>query len=153
MLGHPTPVLPSPRPPWHRRADGFTVLEALLALGALSLGGLALFEIQVHTLLAAEATRERAGALALAQATLEQQRRFTVLESAGGATTSYAEVASFSRALPADGRSPAAAILALEVVEHAERHLKSLRVTVTWADRLGRPQRVQLDTLLAAASP
>lgn len=152
MPSRPAPNTLSPQRLRHPRAGGFTVLEALLALGALSLGGLALYEIQVHTLLAAEATRERAEALALAQATLEQQRRFTVLEPASGAA-SYDEVASFSRALPPQVGRPAPATLALEVVEHAARHLKSLRVTVTWADRLGRPQRVQLDTLLAAAPP
>jgi hypothetical protein len=131
---------------------GFTILEALLALGALSLGGLALAEIQVHTLLAAEATRERAAALALAQAALEQPRRFTVLEPAAGAT-SYAEVTSFSTVLPPEPGRPVSAKVELEVIEYAARHLKSLRVTVTWADRLGRQQRVQLDTLLARAPP
>jgi hypothetical protein len=152
MAGNPSRLMVPRRLQLRRAAAGFTLFEALLALGTLSLGALALAEIQVHTLLAAEATRERAAALALAQATLEQQRRFTVLEPAGGAT-SYAAVASFSVAVPPEPGRVVSAHLELEVVEHPARHLKSLRVTVSWPDRLGRTQRVRLDTLLARAPP
>lgn len=144
-----------PRPLPHRRtraAAGFTLLEACLALGALSFGLLALAQIQVALQASIEAARERGQAIRLAQATLERQRHFSVLAPTAAATA-YAQVAPFTQLATLGAPGSREASVRLDVTDHPALHHKAACVTVTWRDRRGRLQTVRLDTLIAGVAP
>jgi hypothetical protein len=135
-----------------RASTGVALLEACLAILALAAGLLALAHIQLGLQTFAEAARERAQAVMLAQATLERQRRYTVLEPAA-ALTAYADVRSFSQQAELSPGAARPAVVRLDITDLPGLHHKAASVTVAWHDRHGAVQSVQLHTVLAAVPP
>lgn len=131
---------------------GFTLLEACLAIGTLAAGMLALMHWQAGLQASVEAARERGEALRLAQACLERQRHFAVLEPDGTARA-YAQVGSYAGPVVIGAPAARAGMLRLDITDHPALHHKSARVTVTWRDRQGRAQSVRLVTLIAGIAP
>ena len=135
-----------------RSAAGLALLEACLALLALSAGLLTLAQLQLGLHVFVEATREGAQAVQLAQATLERQRRFTVLEPEAGATA-YAQVQTRTEQVELPGGGGRTAVLELHVTDQPTLQHKAARVTVSWQDRHGQPRSVQLHTVIAGVPP
>ena len=129
---------------------GVGLVEAMVALLVLGLGMLTFVALQVKLRLGAELARQRAEALQLAQTELEQLRAapgLAAFDSLGPAlvtvgvpgTAGY----SVSRGVAPVPGTPAS----------APPTLRDVTVSVSWRDRAGQAQAVQLRTQLARADP
>jgi Tfp pilus assembly protein PilV len=127
------------------RQRGVSLLEALLAFLALSLGMLALSRLQADLRASADAARERSGAARLAQVDIEALRAFTDIASWNAIADTTADVT------PAG--SGTAYTLQRVVQTRAEPALKEVQVTLHWVDRRGVAQQWQLATLIAGHDP
>lgn len=151
---------------------GTSLLEALVALACLGVGAVAL--ARQHTALhhSAEASRQQAQALRLAQSTLEAARTGARLASlrADQAAASPAPPAGASGGAPALAGSACppgtmASTAGCEIgtscaVETAWQPSAAsslaphaVQVTVSWRDRSGAPQRLALASILGGAPP
>lgn len=128
------------------RARGFSTIEPLLAAVVLALGMIGLARMHIDLRGHAQAARERTEALRLAQQDLEQLRAFS----------SIAAWSAIDDAEPADVTPSGGTTRYLRersVQTQAESGLKTVRVTVRWADRQGAAQELRLQTLIADADP
>lgn len=141
-----------PIPP--RRIRGTTLVEALIAFLVLSFTVAVLARIHGDLRLGAETARQRADAVRLAEADLEQLRSFATI-AASGTARSYADVISASRTIGAAATSPGRVPFTLDRVVRAAAAGTAREVTVVvgWHDSGGRPQRVVLASMIAAADP
>lgn len=130
---------------------GFSLIEAMIALLVMAFGMLALAGMQLNLSRNADVAKQRTEAMRIAQERVEQARSYTSLVTAVGAID-WAN-------LVADVASPATvttnaqfnvAVTAGGVVGDAAR---ALRVAVTWTDRAGDAQRVDLSTVVSKNDP
>lgn len=131
-----------------RRARGFTILEALVAVGIILVGVLALTRLQTTQVSASDASRQRAEASLLAQQVIEGFRAFSTVPAVSGATA-YADIASGSDSVTAGGVAYARA---WNVDAQTGPERKLVTVTVTWNAK-GRSETVTLSTLIAPSDP
>lgn len=134
------------------KVRGVALIEALVALVVMALGMLAVAGIQATMRLNADVARQRTEANRLAQAEMETMRGFLVMDVTAG-RLAWDDLVG-SQAAPVD--IPAANTvfnLTREVGTANEPALKTMRVTVTWADRTGQQQVVVLNSVIAGAEP
>jgi Tfp pilus assembly protein PilV len=129
---------------------GIALIEAVLALAVLAFGMLAVVGVQATLRGSGDLSRQRAEAVRIAQASIESGRSFTAIEDEPG-VTSY-------QGLVSDGPTPVPGVNAnylrsRAVVSSAAARIKSLRVSVSWADRRGEDQTVELGTAIAGIAP
>ena len=126
-----------------KRQRGTSLLEALITFLVLSVGMLTLLRVQTSLRDSADAARQRSEAVRLAQQDLETLRGFAT-------AAAYSAIAGGV----ADG-TPAASNTryTLTRVAQPEPGLKTIQVTLSWNDRNGEPQRVQLNAMMAAHDP
>ena len=129
--------------------QGFTLIEALIALAVLAIGSLALTSLQLWLDHGTSVARQRSDAVRLAQSQLEQLRGFDRLASASG-HLAHADLASGSDS-PTAGTD--AAFERRWTVGQPSGFEKQLVVEVGWTDRHGQPQQARLATLLASVEP
>ena len=140
--------------PYHR-ARGITLIEALIAFLALSLGLLALARLQPELSRHAELARQRSEALRIAQEDIERQRAYAVVGAASGAR-SYDAIAAAQRDVDAEGGAAHASTayrLTRTVDATTQAGAKALHVVVDWTARDGATQQLSLDTLVAGIDP
>ena len=142
----------------HARTRGFTLLEALVALLVLSFGMLAIAGFQVTLSRSADLAKQRTEATRLAQKQVEKLRSFVQAESdtvhppthllhkvnytddvVNGTAATIANNATFN--------------LTWTVTANAADTEKSVNVLVTWDDRTGQSQSVQLLSVIAKFDP
>jgi Tfp pilus assembly protein PilV len=135
-------------------ARGLALFDALIALAVAALGTLALAQVQSRLRLNADLSRQRAEAVRLAQADMEQWRSFNALDQTAAAT-GYAGIV--GQAVPESiaGQADVNADFRLSrrVVESAAPAYKALEVRVAWTGRDGQPVDVTLRSLIAGAAP
>jgi len=128
-----------------KRQRGTSLLEALITFLVLSVGMLTLLRVQTSLRDSADAARQRSEAVRLAQQDLETLRGFAT-------AAAYSAIAGGV----ADG-TPAASntryTLTRVVQAQSEPGFKAIQVTLSWNDRNGEPQRVQLNAMMAAHDP
>ena len=143
------------RPPT-RRPRGGSLVETLVALAVLALGVAATVRLQGELRLSAEAARQRAEAVRLAQEAIEASRAFSTIAPAAG-RIAYADLVTAAPATIAGATHNTAFTLARTVDDHAAAptspRLKTLAVDVTWTDRRGEPHAVALRTAIAGVPP
>lgn len=127
------------------RQRGIALLEALVAFLVLSIGMLALSNLQNVLRASAEGARERSEAVRLAERDIEQLRAF-----AGPADWEAIDDASFD-VTPAGGTLRYT--LQRTVRTSTEPALKAVQVTLRWTDRRGIAQQLRLDTLIGGQDP
>lgn len=132
------------RTPRHQR--GLTLIEALIAFLALSIGALALLRLQPELRQHAQFARERGGALRLAQQELEGLRAFATL-------TEFNAIAERAATIEPDGLGSPRYALRRRVDAAAWPGAKAIEVVVAWTDGQGAPQQVALATFVAAQEP
>ncbi len=135
--------------PSRRRARGFLVIEALVALLVLTTGLLGLTTLYSHVTSAAAEAKSRSEAMAQAQSLLDTLRN-NVLESqynanlADGSYSDTLAAGTYSTSYTRNWRiSQAGTGLDNKLVE----------VEVSWTDRAGNTQRVQLNAILGWNDP
>lgn len=138
---------------------GVSLIEALVAIAVMAFGMLGLAGLQASLRNNADQARQRSEAVRLAQASIENQRSFSVLDATVGrraydqiVTAAAADVTpagsntQFSRQVTVTD-FPAPADL-LSVAPH-----KHVVTTVTWADRANLPQTVRLASIVSGTPP
>lgn len=138
----------------HRKQRGISLVEALIALLVLSLGMLTMARLQSHLRLGSDIARQRAEAVRLAQEDIETMRAYSVL-AASGAARSYAEITSASVNVDASTgyATNTQYTVSRQIVAATALAVKTAAVTVSWTDRTGEPQRVVLNSIIAANDP
>ena len=139
---------------WHQR--GVSLVEALVAMGVMAFGMLAVVGLQVTLRTNGDVSKQRAEAVRIAQQSIEGWRAFAAVEvtvgvldyqdlvtdgpiSIAGINATYARTRT-STVWPSTwpgGSSP----------------MKTLAVTVSWDDRNGQPQTVLLNSVIAGVAP
>jgi type IV pilus modification protein PilV len=135
------------------RRRGITLVEVLVCLLVLTVGLAAVSRLQAHLRLSAEAARQRAEALRLAQNEMERLRAFT--QVAAGAGPSYAGIES-REPVPMENASASASTrytLERQVATVAAPRYKAVTLTVRWSDRIGDAQQVELPSMVAGIAP
>ena len=127
------------------RQKGFTLLEALIAFVILAGGLLALFRYHATTTESTGTAKVRAEAIALGEQKLEELRSYLSLDNFQDDTVTAAGLgeyngvdyaANFTRSWTVAGANP-----------------REIAVTVTWNDRAGDTQTVQVSSLLWGVQP
>jgi len=138
----------------HRhRTRGVSLVEALVALAVMAIGMLGLVGVQSSLRANSDAAKQRSEAVRLAQEAIEEWRAFAVLQSTAG-VTDYQDIAAGTTTDPVINGSNATFTRSRTVTTMpAPRAGKSLRVDVTWQDRAGETQSVQLTTVIAGIAP
>lgn len=138
----------------HSRQRGMSLIEALVAMGVMAFGMLAVVGLQVTLRTNGDVSKQRAEAVRIAQQSIEDWRAFVTYEATPG-LVDYEELIS-------DGPSPIAGINANATYVRTRTFtawpggsppMKTLAVTVTWNDRNGELQTVQLNSVIAGVSP
>jgi Tfp pilus assembly protein PilV len=137
----------------HGVRRGITLIEALVALVVISVGMLALAQVQIQLRINAEVSRQRAEAVRIAQEDMENWRAFSRLATTVG-KVAYADIVDRARAIYA-GQSNANTdfYLAREVTEVAAPGYKIMKVTVDWTTRTGSTEQVVVDSLISETDP
>jgi Tfp pilus assembly protein PilV len=143
----------SPRAP-----RGVSLIEALVALAVMGFGMLGVVGMQVSMRSNADAAKQRAEAVRIAQATMEDRRQFQRLTAAAApdaTTRSFEEIVDFEAA-PFTGYSSNASYNVsgtASTVSAGGPKLKTVKVTVNWRDRSDQPQSVVLVSAIAGIAP
>lgn len=130
-----------------RPPRGASLIEALIALGVMAFGMMAILGLQTTLRGNADVARQRAEAVRIAQESIEDWRAFGAIETTAG-IVDYAEIVS-------DGPTDIAGVNATytrrrTVTASDSPPLKRLVVVVTWVDRSAETQNVTLRTAIAA---
>ena len=142
----------------NRRAHaGTSLLEALVALACVCAGAVTLARQQTDLRQAAEASRQRAEALRLAQSTLEAARtaaRRASLEG-GAAALSLGDVSGTqsNASTPVVSACEVGSACTLELTSQDAWHppRRAVRVVVAWRDRAGTPRQLELASIFPAS--
>lgn len=129
-----------------RHQRGLTLIEALIAFLALSVGALALLRLQPELRQHAEFARQRSEAVRLAQQELEALRGFTTLAE-------YTALAERATTIGPDGLGSPRYALQRRVDALAWPGAKAVEVIVSWNDNQGSPRQVVLATLVGGHEP
>jgi Tfp pilus assembly protein PilV len=139
--------------PRRRSARGISLIEALVALAVMGIGMLGLVGMQSSLRGNSDAAKQRSEAVRVAQEAIEQWRAFATLTTTGVATA-YDDIAPGTTTDPPINGSNASFTRSRTVTTMtAPRAGKSLRVDVSWLDRAGVAQDVQLTTVIAGVAP
>lgn len=138
-----------------RGSRGVSLIEALVALAIMAIGMLGVAGVQSTLRSTSDVAKQRSEAVRIAQLEIERWRAFMAI--AGDTGTNYADLPN-TWAVPVTlpdvvgtnatyNRTRAVALLPMPRVG------KTLTISVTWEDRTGQTQRVDLSTLIAGISP
>ena len=130
---------------------GVSLIEAVVALAVLAFGMLGVAGLQTTLRGNADGARQRTEALRIAQSTIEARRSFSTLPAGGG--IAYADIINQSVTLPPATNATYTIDETFAETANADPRRKTLTVKVSWADRSGATQEVQLSTLIAGVAP
>lgn len=155
MRSLPPPNLRRPRMPGQR---GVTLIEALVALLVMSFGMLALVGLMSNLRFGADLAKQRSEAMRLARAEIADARDYS--EVTRSATTPaaarvYDEIISLAQPNPITPADSNTTYTVDRVVTPLATGIegKLIRVAVSWTDRAGTNQWVNLDTVIARVDP
>jgi Tfp pilus assembly protein PilV len=139
---------------WAAAQRGTSLLESLIAFIFLSLGTMAVVQLEGALRLHADLARQRSEAVRLGERELESLRAYSVVEAASGASA-YAAIV--DAATVVDGASGYASNTSYRVVrridDDAFNGAKAASISVEWIDRHGGAQSVVLDSVIARNDP
>ncbi len=140
--------------PPRRRADGVSLIEALVALAVLGFGMLAVAGVQGTLRLNSDISKQRGEAVRIGQEAIETWRSFAQLPvDPDGKLRAYDDIASAPASDVAGYTTNTTYRIERQVTDAAGSPHKSMRVIVRWTDRNGAPQSITLDTLAARTDP
>lgn len=142
---------------------GVSLIEALVALAVMAFGVMGVAGLQVTMRQNADISKQRSEAVRIAQEAIENGRSFTVLATpptpaSGPAARAYEDVKTAPATTVIGYTTNTSYTITRTVVDGTEDdpgapRVKTLLVTVAWADRTGQTQSVRLNTSLAGVAP
>jgi len=135
---------------------GVSLIEAIVALGVMAFGMLAIVGVQATLRGNADVSKQRTEATRLAQQGLEAARSFIGLaaDSTNGAVVEYDEILVGTSTSPAIQGLNATYTRTLTVPNaQLYNNLKTVTSKVSWLDRAGTPQEVSLNSTIAGIQP
>jgi len=142
------------------RQQGVTLIEAVVAVGVMAFGMLALVGVQATLHGSSDLARQRTEAMRIAQETMEGYRGYAALDGTAGPGNDYAEIVPVARAAfgaassPYDGRLNTTFSLTVTAPNVANSaRMKPVAVTVDWTDRNNQFQAVELRSLISGVPP
>ena len=139
------------------RPRGVSLIEALVAMGVMAFGMLAVVGLQMTLRTNGDISKQRAEAVRIAQQSIEGWRAFVAFEATPG--LDYQELITDGPTV-VPSSNPGAPYNATYTRTRTVTEwpggsppMKTLGVTVTWADRNGDTQRVQLSSVIAGVAP
>ena len=138
----------------HKASRGVSLVEAMVALAVMAFGMLAVVGVQSTLRLNADIAKQRSEATRIAQESLEHSRAFAVIETADAAPgqAAWAEIVNGTFTVTPETSNTTYTVQRV-VATYADPPAKALNVTVTWSDRSGQQQVLNLSTAIAAAAP
>jgi Tfp pilus assembly protein PilV len=143
------------------RQHGVSLIEALVAMAVMAFGMLGVVGVQATLRYNADVSKQRSEAVRLAQQWIENNRSFTAVSTTSGAFT-YSDLADVSQAITGYTTNTAYTLVAGvaasgDTPQSDLPRMKTLRVTVNWADRTAASgttnQSVELNTAIARIMP
>lgn len=138
---------------------GLSLIEALVAMAVMAFGMLGVLGMQATLRSNGDIAKQRSEAVRIAQAAMETQRAFSVMQAASAAT-SYASIVnqSASTAAQANANTTFERVVAVSTPGAASAPMnlaarKHLVVDVSWADRNNATQAVRLSSIVAGVAP
>lgn len=136
---------------------GVSLVEALVALVVMAIGATAVVGLQVSVRANSDLAKQRSEAVRLAQDTIEDWRSFVSLAAVAG-KRDWTDMASVSAATPeliaGSNVTFARSIVVVARGATDDNPLSNtVHVTVTWTDRTGAPQRVDLNSMMLGTAP
>jgi len=125
-----------------KKSAGVSLIEALVAMSVMGVGTLAMLGVQTTLRFNSDLSKQRSEAVRLAQEQIEQARAF-------GDLTDYTD--DIIDSVATETAVNAEYTITQSIIEGADLNdarLKQLRVAVTWMDRTGQTQTVQLDSAI-----
>jgi len=135
-----------------KRQQGFTVIEALVALLVVSLGMLGIVGFQLTLSLNSDVAKQRTEATRLAQEKIEQLRYFNSLTLYASSLASGSENISATTAGSNTSFTRTWNVSTISGASTPETG-RNILVTVTWTDRANNTQTVQLLSAISATDP
>lgn len=140
------------RPTRGASAAGVSLIEAIVAMAVMAFGMMAIVGLQATLRLNSDIAKQRSEAVRIAQEAIEAWRAFTTIPSTAG-QLAYADIGPVAGVQVVGYTTNTTYTLQRSVNEEFGGLLKSLAVIVSWTDRNGQPQRVELDTIIARIDP
>ncbi|MCZ2438573.1 MAG: prepilin-type N-terminal cleavage/methylation domain-containing protein [Burkholderiales bacterium] len=134
------------------RSRGVSLIEALVALAVMGFGMLGIVALQMSLRSNSDHSRQQAEAVRIASDYLERSRAYSVIASdPSGTKRAYEDIVD-------DGTFTVTGINAtyareVEVDDSDDLTYKSVRVRVTWDDRAGVQQRIELSSVIHRTPP
>ena len=135
---------------WGQR--GVSLIEAVVAMGVMAFGMLAVVGLQVTMRATGDLSKQRAEAVRIAQASIEDWRAFVSLETTAG-VVDYQDIVSDGPSNLVGINATYATSRTVTVWGTGSPPMKTLQVVVAWADRTGEMQTVQLSSVIAGIAP
>lgn len=145
-----------------RRQRGVTLIEAMVAMVIMAFGMVALVGLQSNMRRSADLAKQRGEAVRLAQQQIEQLRAYTVLaipaNPAPGvrAFDSIAVAGDINDAIPSGSNATFSLVKTVTPWREPSQPgptMQAVTMTVSWNDRTGEAQRVQLHSFISRADP
>ena len=131
------------------KSTGVALVEALVAMAVMGVGTLAVLGAQKTLRFNADLSKQRSEAVRMAQEQIEEARTFgNIADYTSGITDTAAPV----EVVSVNATYSIARLVVQDTDLHGPR-MKQLRVTVTWVDRIGTQQRVQLASAIHGTPP
>ena len=134
------------------RQRGVSLVEALVAMGVMAFGMLAVVGLQVTLRTNGDVSKQRAEAVRIAQQSIEDWRAFVAIEATPG-VVDYEDLVSDGPTNVAGINATYARTRTFTVWPGGSPPMKTLAVAITWDDRNGQPQTVQLNSVIAGIAP
>jgi Tfp pilus assembly protein PilV len=133
-------------------ARGVSLVEAIVAMAVMAFGMMAIVGLQATLRLNSDVAKQRSEAVRIAQEAIEDWRAFTSMPSEAG-EVAYADIDTLADVAVAGYTTNTAYTLTRSVSSAFGDSLKSIQVVVSWTDRNGQLQRVELDSIIARVDP
>jgi len=138
-----------------QRERGVSLMEALVALAVMSFGLLGVVGMQATLRSNSDVTKQRAEAVRIAQAAVEDRRAFEQLSSSG-TIANFADLAT-AAAVPVAGTNAtfarSAVVTPAATLPADAPRLKTVTMRVAWEDRSGQTNAVSLVSSIAGIAP
>jgi Tfp pilus assembly protein PilV len=135
-------------------ARGVSLIEALVALAVMSFGMLAVVGVQATLRLNADVAKQRSEAVRIGQEAIERWRAYAQIDAdPAGVRRAYADIRESAATDVGGYTTNTTYSLARNVTDSPDGLMKTLRVTVSWADRNGVVQQIELNSHIARGEP